>query len=567
MKAARALLEMLRGYGVEYVFGLPGETTLGLYNEWKQFEGIEHVMARDERHAVFMADGYSKVSGKPGVCESPSVGATHMIPGIVEAMKSCIPLIAITSDIPLHMEKHNMLTGFDQSALFTPFVKESLTAFGGDEIPFLVRRAFRVAVSGCPGPVHLRLPMDVLAQEISSSLPPAQVRFSQCPGTRPVAGHLDVEEAVRALAQSKKGVMICGQGTLTSKAWDEVIATAEFFGLAVGTTINGKGSIAEMHPLSIGVIGARGSTHFSNSFLEDADLVFFVGSSTDSVGTNGGILPGETGKTRFIHLNINEKELGNAFGDGILLHGDVKSTLRAILDSAERSGLPHKDHRKDIADRRQDQKRREYDNEGPVDPKAATEAISSFMPPGTVIVADPGMSAVYPAAFWKIHKAGRFFVTNFAMGALGYGLPAAIGASCAIPEGSTILNFTGDGSFGFVAGELETLARLGKNIKVIVFNNGNFGWIRGTNHFSFGGPDFSPSFGKIDYITLAKSFGIRSFRASTLQELNSALEGLFGNTGPALLEMAVPSPEECIPPVPNWAKKAKASGRTCDYWG
>ncbi|HPD96820.1 MAG TPA: thiamine pyrophosphate-binding protein [Synergistales bacterium] len=566
MKAARALLEMLRGYGVEYVFGLPGETTLGLYNEWKQFEGIEHVMARDERHAVFMADGYARVSGKPGVCEAPSVGATHMIPGIVEAMKSCVPLIAITSDIPLHMEKHNMLTGFDQTALFAPFVKESLTAFRGDEIPFLVQRAFRVAVSGCPGPVHLRLPMDVLTQEISSSLPQAQFRFAQCPGTRPVAEHLDVEKAARALAQSKKGVMICGQGTLTSKAWDEVKATAETFGLAVGTTINGKGSIPEMHPLSIGVIGARGSTHFSNSFLEEADLVFFVGSSTDSVGTNGGILPGETGKIRFIHLNISEKELGNSFGGGILLHGDVKSTLRAILDFAEREALPAEDRQKDILDRRSTPKRRAFGNEGPIDPRAATEAISELMPEKTVIVADPGMSAVYPAAFWKIPEAGRFFLTNFAMGALGYGLPAAIGASCALPEGSTVLNFMGDGSFGFVAGEMETLARLGKNIKVILFNNSNFGWIRGTNHFSFGGPDFSPSFSKIDYVMLADSFGIKSYRASTLPELNSALEEFFADTGPAFLEMVAPSPEECVPPVPDWASKAKESGRGSDYW-
>ena len=140
MNAAHALLEMLRRYGVEYIFGLPGETTLGLYDEWTRFEGITHVMARDERHAVFMADGYARVSGKPGICEGPSVGATHMIPGVIEALKSSIPLIVMTSDIPLHMEKHNMLTGFDQTALFSPFVKESLTAFRGEDIPFLDKK-------------------------------------------------------------------------------------------------------------------------------------------------------------------------------------------------------------------------------------------------------------------------------------------------------------------------------------------------------------------------------------------------------------------------------------------
>ncbi|MDO9507874.1 MAG: thiamine pyrophosphate-binding protein [Thermovirgaceae bacterium] len=567
MNSARALLEMLRRYGVEYVFGLPGETTLGLYDEWTRFEGITHVMARDERHAVFMADGYARVSGRPGVCEGPSVGATHMIPGVIEALKSSIPLIVMTSDIPLHMERHNMLTGFDQTALFSPFVKESLTAFKGEDIPFLVRRAFRVAVSGCPGPVHLRLPMDVLAEEIAGPLPPAQERFSSCPGTRPTAEPESVLEAARSLASCKKGVMVCGQGVLTSRAWKEAEKTAERFGLATGTTINGKGSISELHPLSIGVTGARGSTEFSNSFLKNADLVFFVGSSTDSVGTNGGQLPPASANIHFIHLNISEKELGNAFGDAVLLHGDVKSTLQAILDAAEHLGLVSSGKQEDAVKQRRAVVRTEFCGGTPLDPRTATNRITAAMPPDSVIVADPGMSAVYPAAFYKLPKAGRFFVCNFSMGALGYGLPAALGASFALPEDSTVLNFMGDGSFGFVAGELETAARLGKNVKIILFNNRSFGWIRATNHFSFGGPNFATDFGNVDYVGLAKSYGIRAFRAASELELKTVLPEVFAQKGPALLELVVPSGEECVPPVPEWAEKAKENGKNCSYWG
>ncbi len=567
MNAARALLEMLHSYKVEYVFGLPGETTLGLYDEWKSFEGVTHVMARDERHAVFMADGYARVSGRPGVCEGPSVGATHMIPGIVEALKSCIPLIVMTSDIPLGMDKRNMLTGFDQTSLFSPFVKESLTAHRGEDVPFLVRRAFRVATSGCPGPVHLRLPMDVLAQETGQPLPPAQERFSICPGTRTIPGRDETAEAAKTLSSCRKGIMICGQGTLTSRAWEEVERTAERFGLAAGTTINGKGSISELHPLSIGVIGSRGSTGFSNSFIEEADLVFYVGCSTDSVGTDGWKLPKETGMVRFIHLNIAEGELGNSFGDGLLLHGDVKSTLQAILEAADDLGLPGKEGMEEVI------RQRRHDGEPPaasgdrLDPRMATAMITGAMPHGSVIVADPGMSAVYPAAFYKLPEAGRFFVTNYAMGALGYGLPAAIGATYAVGGDVPVLNFIGDGSFGFTSGELETAARLGRNLKVILFNNGGFGWIRATNLFSFGAPHFATDFTRVDYVALAKSYGLEAFKASSEDELGAALPGLFAHKGPALLELVVAPEDECVPPVPEWGIKSRQEGLECHYWG
>jgi len=573
MNASEALLAMLRQYDVEYVFGLPGETTLGWYYAWKQFDGVTHVMARDERHAVFMADGYARVSGKPGVCEGPSVGATHMIPGVVEALKAGIPLIVCTTDVPLHMEKHNMLTGFDQTALFQNVTKETLTATRGSEVPFLVQRAFRVATSGCPGPVHLRLPMDVLEEEAGETLPPAQKRFSRYPGTRPVADPESVEEAAEALASCDRGIMVCGQGALMSGAWKEVAETAEFFGLAVGTSINGKGSIPETHPLSVGVIGSRGATAFSNAFLKEADLVFFVGNSTDSVGTDGGKLPPNPSKKRFVHLNLNERDLGNAFGHGILLHGDVKTTLQALLETASRKKLESQCDRKDaVQESRQKLNDTARENSypmtgGTVDPRTAVECLVSAMPSDTVMVVDPGMSAVYPAAFYKLPNAGRRFICNYAMGALGYGLPAALGASFGLAENRTVLNLSGDGSFAFTSGELETAARLGRNVKMVIFNNGSYGWIRATNRFSFGGKHFATDFGNVDYVGVAESHGIPGFQADSASRLQDVLQQFFATEGPALLALSVPPEDECVPPVPGWAKEAKKLGIYCSYWG
>ena len=161
---------MLSEYEVQHIFGLPGETTLELYVGWQDWEAfprpIKHVLTRDERSSAYMADAYARVSFKPGVVEGPSVGATHLIPGIVEAYKASVPMIVFTSEVPLHTEIKNMLTAFDQTALFKGITKATITATKGSEIPHIIRRAFRLATGGKPGPVHIRLPLDVLGEEI-----------------------------------------------------------------------------------------------------------------------------------------------------------------------------------------------------------------------------------------------------------------------------------------------------------------------------------------------------------------------------------------------------------------
>ncbi|HDJ21844.1 MAG TPA: thiamine pyrophosphate-binding protein, partial [Candidatus Bathyarchaeota archaeon] len=249
MKASRLLLEMLRGYEVSHVFGLPGETTLPLYEEWLDFPEIRHVVARDERSASFMAEGYAKFSFKPGVCEAPSVGATHVLPGCAEAYKGATPIVFLVSDIPLDLEPRNMLTGLDQSSLFSGITKESLTLVKPQQVSHLVRRAFRVATTGRPGPVHMRLPMDVLGREAGGAVLPPQSEYASYPGARPVADPQAVFEALRLLGEAERPVLVCGQGVLLSQAWDEVVGLAEAFAVPVGTTINGKGGFPEGHPL------------------------------------------------------------------------------------------------------------------------------------------------------------------------------------------------------------------------------------------------------------------------------------------------------------------------------
>ena len=566
MNASKALLEMLKGYQVEHVFGLPGETTLNWYEQWLDYPEIRHVMARDERSAAFMADGYAKISFRPGVCEGPSVGATHMLPGVAEAYKASVPMIVFTSDIPLHLEKRNMLTGIDQTALYRGVTKESITVTDASEIPHIMRRAFRLATTGRPGPVHIRLPMDVLGGEIEDPQLYVQKDFIRYPGHRPVAQEDKVLEASKLLGSAERPVMVCGQGVLWSQAWDEVQTLAELFDIPVGTTISGKGSIAETHPLSIGVTGARGGTSLSNRVVSEADVLFYIGCNTDSAATDKWTLPPSDTRARIIHLDISEAEAGNNYPTEVIMIGDARATLGKLIGVSK--GRVSVDEPPRIRSIREEAA--EYgayvselsgSDERPVHPVRFVRELSDALPDDHVLVVDVGVSAIYTATFYRVKRAGRSVIFNYAMGALGYALPASIGAYFARPE-SCIVTLVGDGSFGFTAGELETLNRVGGNNNVILFNNSSFGWIRAEAALSHSAElaDFSTGFGDVDYLKIAEGFGLRAFQVSGPGDLGPTLREAFALDEPTFTELRVQPEDELVPPVPGWIRRAEGLG-------
>ena len=566
MNCARALLEMLKNYDTEYVFGLPGETTLPWYKEWLDFPEIKHVMARDERSSAFMADGYARFSFKPGLCEAPSVGSTHVLPGVAEAYKGSLPMIFFTSDIPLHLETNNMLTALDQTSMFKGITKESITVTNPAQIPHTIRRAFRVATTGKPGPVHIRLPYDVLQGEVVNPMLYAQKDFTGYPGHRPVAETPKIIEALKLLGEAESPVIVCGQGALYSQAWDEIITISELFAAPVGTTINGKGAMPESHPLSIGVIGARGGTTLSNRVLCEADLVFFVGSSTDSAGTDKWTVPPRDTKAKIIQLDISEQEAGNNYPVDVILIGDVKATLEWMLELADNSPremmkLPR--IQKLIEEKK---KHDEYvsgmaeSNEIPIHPVRFIKELDKALPDDRCLVMDVGTSAIYTSTFYKVPEAGRSMAYNFAMGSLGYALPTSIGASVARPD-SCIAGLVGDGSFGLAAAELETIARIGLNNNIIVMSNSSFGWIRAEWRLSYGQEyvDFATNFKEVDYLKIAEGFGLNAQRISKPEEL-SKLKDVFDSDEPSFTELVLQPEDQLVPPVPTWIKKAKKQG-------
>ncbi|MEM4139434.1 MAG: thiamine pyrophosphate-binding protein [Sulfolobaceae archaeon] len=471
MKGAELILNFLKEYDVEYIFGLPGETSLSLY---KEFKHIRHILARDERNSVYMADAYARLSFKPGVVEGPSVGAIYMLPGVAEAYKSSSPLIIITTDTSIYGEKLNYLTSLDQTSLFRPITKDTMTITKPEEIPHAIRRAFRLATSGKPGPVHIRIPSEVLEGEVSKVELKPQKEFSKYPALRPIADIELIKKAVDLILESENPILICGQGALYSMAWDEVTEIAEILSAPVGTTITGKGCISELHPLSIGVVGGRGGTSFSNKVVEDSDLIILIGSNADSANTDRWTIPSRD--KRIIQIDISEIEVGNNY-DSLNLLGDAKATLRTMIDMIKSRGIkkskPQINYSR-LRDEYEERLKEFIEENSDVSPLRFVKELWNLAPESAVIIADPGVGAIYTSAFYRAKKAGRYFIFNYGLGGLGYSIPASVGAFLA-RKGDLIISLSGDGSFGFSVGELETISRLNANVMIVIFNNSSFG--------------------------------------------------------------------------------------------
>lgn len=563
VNGGRLILEMLRLHGVRHVFGLPGETTLGLYREWSDFPDITHVLTHDERNAAFMAEAYAKATGMVGVSEAPSPGAAHPAPGVLESFKGSVPTICFTSDVPYNGDTRNMLSGFDQTALYKAITKESLIITKVRDIPHIIRRAFRISLSGRPGAVHIRVPLDVY--ESSDEVSDIYADACGCVWVpdRPLADLQKIEEAIELLASAVRPVIVCGQGALVSGAGQAVLDLAQLLNIPVGTTMTGKGCIPEDHPLSIRLIGARGGTSYSNRFLLDADLVFFIGSNTDSAGTDGWKMPPSCpGKApKVIQLDISREAVGNNYHADVCLVGDAKATVEFMANRAAESGITgNAKNAKDIASamRELDSRIANASNseDRPIHPARFMKALEGKMPDMSMIVVEAGVGSIYSASCIIQRKMGRMLLSNYSMGALGYSVPGAIGAAVGRPD-HTVFAMCGDGSFHFVAGELETVRRLGLDVKIIVFNNNAFGWIKGETEHVYRARQFATDFTQVDYVKVAEGFGIKGEMLDDPRKIEETISHALAERGPFLIQMPVLSQDKLVPPVPRWIPSAR----------
>lgn len=551
------MVRMLALHEVRVIFGLCGDTSLPLYDALAtDSRGIRHVLTRDERHAAYAADAYARLTGAVGVCEGPSGGgATHILPGIVEADESSIPVLALTTDIATTSAGRFALTELDQEALFRPLTKSAHTIRSAATLPRQVRAAFRTMTTGRTGAAQLGLPFDVQRAPVPESEIWADPRFGRYPALRTGPEAADTEALLEALLAAERPVIIVGGGITLAGAEGELSRFAEALDLPVCTSVSGQGALAETHPNLVGVVGSNGGVPATRAAVANADLVLFIGCRAGSVTTERWRVPDET--VSVLHIDSDPRVLGANYPARAVLCADARLALgalnRLLADSGETRGFGGAA----LAQAAWEAKRKAFlplarDDRAPLRPERVIEALNTLLPADAVLVADPGTPCPYLSAHFRLPRAGRHLITNRAHGALGYALGASVGAQIARPD-MRVVAVMGDGSFGFAAGELETLQRLRLPVTLLVLSNASYGWIRAGQKHGFGGRYFSVDFSRTDHAAVAAAYGMQSWSVAVSAALRPALESALAVTdGPTLVDIHTQPLEEAAAPVSEW---------------
>ncbi len=557
LNGAEALLRMLEAYDVRHVFGLCGDTTLPFYDAMHRLDhAINHVLVRDERTAAYMADGYARVTGRVGVCEGPSGGgATYILPGLIEANESSSAVLGITTDISVSSYGKFPLTEVDQDALMRPLTKWNSVIVRADQIPRMVRTAFRSMTTGRPGAAHLGLPYDIQHDQV----PPEEVwadRSHTSFPAWPVAPEPGAAEAVvDAILGSRVPLVVCGGGVVIANAMSELSRIAARLDIPVATSISGQGSLPDTHPNCLGVVGSNGGTDETWEFMQAADLVMFLGCRAGSTTTSRWEAP--CPNAVIVHIDSDPMAIGANCRTEVGVVADLRLALREInevLDRKVDSSVGFEGAKAIASAKRR--KFARFDaiasrNDTPIRPERVVADLQKALPESAIVVSDPGTSCPYLSAYYKQSNAGRHFITNRAHGALGYSLGAALGAWFGRPE-SKVVAVMGDGSFGFTAGELETIVRYRAPLTLVVLTNDSFGWIRASQHADCGARYHNVDFDRTDHAAVAANYGVKSWRVEDPAQLETALREAVEWPAPTLVDIICQPLEQSQAPVRRW---------------
>ncbi|MCL4746562.1 MAG: thiamine pyrophosphate-binding protein [Burkholderiaceae bacterium] len=559
---AEALIRMLQAYGVRHLFGVCGDTSLPYYDALHRLEhGITHVLARDERSAAYMADAYARVSARVGVCEGPSGGgATYLLPGLVEANESSVPVLGFTSDVAVTSRGRYPLTELDQQALYAPLTKWNGTFQSAATIGDQVRAAFRAMSTGRPGSAHLCVPYDVQKQPVSPETLWAQPEHGGWPSWRSAPDESQVTRAAQCLLEARQPVFVCGGGVIAAGAFDEIARLALLLDAPVCTTVSGKGAVSDAFELSAGVVGSNGGVPATRDVIAAADAVVFVGCRAGSTSTEHWRYPRPG--TTVIHIDVDAFAISTSYLTEAALVGDARLALAALIarieperGSSPPGADPASPGRK-LADAARRVKASGFaalaaSDERPIKPERIVATLRRVLADDAIVCADPGTPCPYFAAYFELPRPGRWFITNRAHGALGFSLPAALGAWFARPA-SRCVAVMGDGSFGFVAGELETVLRYDAPLLLVVLSNASFGWIKASQRASYGKRYFSVDFRATDHAQIARAYGMASWRVEDPTQLEPALRAALAHGGPALVDIVTQPLELAAAPVSQW---------------
>ncbi len=546
LTGSKALFEALKAEGVKHIFGIPGGAIIPIYDALYDFHEIQHILTRHEQGAAHAADGYARVLGKPGVCMTTSgPGATNLTTGILNAYMDSSPVIAISGQVSTQALGTDAFQEADMLSIMLPITKHNFIVHRAEELPSVVKLAFKIAITGRPGPVHIDIPKSVQMTKTDFKIP-AKVKYLRPSKPEPETGQ--IKKAVDMLTKAEQPVIYAGGGVTWSNASAELVKLAELLGAPVTTSLLGKGLIPEDHPLALGMLGMHGRMA-ANLAVTESDVLFAVGTrfSDRSTGDVSCFAP----KAKIIHIDIDPVEIGKNIRVDLPIVSDAKLALTAIIKGlrshAKRGRTSRwiervKKLRRDLAPRT------DYD-EVPIKPQRVIKEIMNVLDENAIVVTEVGQCQMWSAHFYMTRKP-RHFISSGGLGTMGFGFPAAMGVKVARPK-CDVVNIAGDGSFLMNSQELATVVENNINVVSCIFNNHYLGMVKQWQDLFFQKRRSATSLGKVpNFVKLAEAYDAWGDRATRPSEVAPKLREALRCGKPAVLDIPIDSDEHVLPMVP-----------------
>ena len=544
MIGAKALMTAMEKEGVKQVFGLPGGSNLPMYDEFSRCD-IRHILARHEQSASHMADGFGRVSRKPGVCFATSgPGATNILTGIATAQADSSPMIAVTGQVPVAMIGKDAFQESDIIGMANPVVKYAYQPRTAAEIPEVVRKGFYIAETGRPGPVLIDIPKDVQQNEAEMIFPDEFKIQGYNPWTDPDI--VAVEKAIDMLLHAQKPVILAGGGTIISSAFAELQSIAETLVLPVVTTFKGKGAFPENHPLCLGSIGMHGRAE-ANKIMAEADCVLAIGTrfSDRSVGTFETFEKG----LKIIHMDVDPAEIGKNQTAQLAVVGDVRVNLRIMVKLLLQKSLKKSDDSpwtKHVRETREYWKENLKIHPGEMGAAKILRKLRELLPKESVVTTEVGQHQMWASLFYDVIQPGTFF-SSTGLGTMGWGFPAAIGAKVARPD-VPVVDIAGDGSFAMTENSLATAVLEDIPVIVFVLNNATLGMVAQWQRTFYDRRMIGVQQQHCpDYVKLAESYGAQGLRAQSMDELDKAIKTALSSDVATVIDIPIDPEEDVLP--------------------
>src|SRR5450759_251740 len=550
---AQVLADMLQGYGVTHVFMVPA-VLRRTFAEMERRTKIKRIHTHGEKSAAYMADGYARACGRPGVCMAQVIGALNLAAGRRDAHLAHSPVFAFTGGRDPHTKFRKVYQEVDDLPAFEPVTKFNATVDAVVRFPDMLRQAFRVAVSGAPGPVHLQFRGNEgqIDAEEAEMEPLCEPLFARVPPFRPEPEAGTLLAALDALQKADRPVIVAGGGVRASGAANELIALAEKLGIPVATSLNGKDSIPGNHPLSVGVVGTY-SRQSANRVVALADLVCFIGTEAGGMTTHFWAVP-KIGVPA-LQIDIAPEALGRNYPLKAAVQGDAKISLARMLERADAATAKHRKPWTDAARGICEEWRAKYrpsleSDAVPIRPDRLCGDLSKHAPDDAIIVVDTGHAGMWMGGLFDVRGPQQSYLRS--AGHLGWAFPAGLGAKCGCPERPVIV-FTGDAGFWYHIGEIETAVRWKINTVTVVNNNGGGNQSKRGFDRAYGGQQTDTArelwtYTQVNFARIAEDMGALGMRVEKPGDFAPALQKALAANRPVVIDVATDI--EALAPLP-----------------